>query len=246
MESCRKADMIANFETTQWSLILEAADSGHSSHMNALEQLCRRYRPPLLAFARGFGLKDQDAQDVIQSFFLHLLEKNLPSRATPELGRFRSFLLGSLRNFIHVTHRNATRERRGGPSNSHVSLQDEEHDLESQLAIDDPSPDLAFDREWAHTLIQIALDELEKEQAAQGTTERYLLLRPLLLDPEDRDAIFAELHQRFQMADGAARTALSRLRTRFRELVRAEVLRIVQDPNDVDAEITHLLQMLRV
>ncbi|MCX6857042.1 MAG: sigma-70 family RNA polymerase sigma factor [Verrucomicrobia bacterium] len=236
--------MIANFETTQWSLILEAADSGHSSHMSALEQLCRRYRPPLLAFARGFGLKDQDAQDVIQSFFLHLLEKNLPSRANPELGRFRSFLLGSLRNFIHVTHRNATRERRGGDPSTHVSLQDENHDLESELA-NEESPDLAFDREWAHTLIQIALDELEKEQATQGTTERYLLMRPLLLDPEGRDTVFAELQQRFNMADGAARTALSRLRTRFRELVRAEVLRIVQNPNDVDAEITHLLKMLR-
>jgi RNA polymerase sigma-70 factor (ECF subfamily) len=149
-----------------------------------------------------------------------------------------------LRNFIHVTHRNATRERRGGDANNHISLQDENHDLEAQLATAE-SADLAFDREWAHTLIQIALDELEKEQTVQGTNERYLLMRPLLLDPEGRDAVFAELLQRYNMADGAARTALSRLRTRFRELVRAEVLRIVQDPKDVDSEIMHLLQMLR-
>jgi RNA polymerase sigma factor (sigma-70 family) len=237
--------MIAQFETTQWSLILEAADPGRPEGVQALEQLCRRYRPPLLAYARGFGLKEQDAQDITQSFFQHLLEKNLPGRASPELGRFRSFLLTSLRNFIHVSYRNATRERRGGGDpQAHLSLQDESHDLTEQL-ISPELPEEAFDREWAQTLIHLALDALEQEQALQGTEDRFAVMRPLLLDPQHRDAVFTVLRERFGMADGAARTALSRLRTRFRELVRLEVARVVDDPAEVDAEISYLLRMLR-
>lgn len=235
--------MIAEFETTQWSLILEAGDQGGAGHLEALEQLCRRYRPPLLAFARGFGLKDQDAQDVTQAFFQHLLEKNLPSRANPELGRFRSYLLTSLKNFIHVSYRNATRERRGGDPAQHVSLHDGNHELHDHL-IADPAQDVSFDREWAHTLIRIAIDELAKEQEQQGKSERFALMRPLLLDPSGREAVFAELQARFGMAEGAARTALSRLRTRFRELVRTEVQRVVNDPAEVDAEIAYLLRVL--
>lgn len=236
--------MIAEFETTNWSLILEAADQDRESSLEALEQLCRRYRPPLLAYARGFGLKEEDAQDLTQAFFQHLLQKNLPGRASPELGRFRSFLLVSLRNFIHVTHRNATAEKRGGgEADSHVSLHDLEKDGEAQM-ISGEAPDIAFDREWAVTVIQIAMAELEAEQVAIGNAERYAVMRPQLLNPEGRDEVFAELKLRFDMSDGAARTVLSRLRARFRELVRAEVARVVDDPSEVDAEIAYLLRVL--
>jgi hypothetical protein len=102
----------------------------------------------------------------------------------------------------------------------------------------------AFDRQWARTLIQIAMDELAGEQAAQGTMDRFALMRPLLLDPSGREAVFAELQARFGMTEGATRTSLSRLRTRFREFVRIEVERVVNDPAEVDAEIAHLLSVL--
>jgi len=235
--------MLAQFETTQWTLVLQAAEMDSAEGLQALERLCRRYQPPLLAYARRFGLTEHDAQDVTQSFFQHLLEKNLPARANPAFGRFRSFLLSSLKNFIHVTHRNANREKRGADI-EHMSLETgEQTHSESLLVVDSAAS--AFDRQWAHTLIQIALDELAKEQAAQGTADRFALMRPLLLDPDGREAVFAELRARFGMADGAARTSLSRLRTRFRELVRAEVERVVNDPSEVDAEIAYLLRVLR-
>jgi RNA polymerase sigma-70 factor (ECF subfamily) len=210
--------------------------------VNALEHLCRRYQPPLLAYVRGFGLKEHDAQDVTQSFFKHLLEKNLPARANPNLGRFRSFMLVSLRNFIHVTHRNASREKRGNDI-EHVSLESAEHSHTESMLVED-SATHAFDRQWARTLIQISMDVLAGEQEAQGTTDRFALMRPLLLDPSGREAVFAELRTRFGMADGAARTCLSRLRTRFRELVRIEVERVVNDPAEADAEIAYLLRVL--
>ena len=235
--------MIAQFQTTQWTLILQAGERDSSESVQALEHLCRRYQPPLLAYVRGFGLKEHDAQDVTQSFFQHLLEKNLPARANPNLGRFRSFLLVSLRNFMHVTYRNARREKRGGNDIEHVSLESAEQSHTESMLVED-SATHAFDRQWARTLIQMAVDELAAEQAAQGTSDRFALMRPLLLDPSGREAVFAELQARFGMAEGAARTSLSRLRTRFRELVRIEVERVVNDPAEVDAEIAYLLRVL--
>lgn len=235
--------MIAQFETTQWTLILQASESESPLGMQAMEQLCRRYLPPLLAYARSFGLKEHDAQDMTQSFFQHLLEKNLPARANPDLGRFRSFLLVSLRNFMHVTHRNATRERRGGPSSEHISIEDELHQLPESL-ITETSAANAFDRQWAHTLLQISIDRLEVEQTAQGHAERFALVRPLLLSTDARDEIVTALIQDHGMSDGSARTMLSRLRARFRDIVREEVARVVNDPSEVDEEISYLLKAL--
>lgn len=235
--------MIAQFQTTQWTLILQAAEVDGPLSMQALEQLCRRYQPPLLAYARGFGLKEHDAQDMTQSFFEHLLEKNLPARANRELGRFRSFLLVSLRNFMSVTHRNATRERRGGPAAQHISIEDELHQLPESMVTDSSAAN-AFDRQWAHTLLQISIDRLEVEQSAQGHGERFALVRPLLLSTDARDEVIAALIQNHGMSDGSARTMLSRLRARFRDLVREEVTRVVNDPAEVDEEISYLLKAL--
>lgn len=235
--------MIAQFETTQWTLILEAAEVDNPMSMQALEQLCRRYQPPLLAYARGFGLREHDAQDMTQSFFQHLLEKNLPARADPALGRFRSFLLVSLRNFMCATHRNATRERRGGPDVQHVSLDDEE-DQPPELLMVETSAAKAFDRQWAHTLLQISIERLELEQSAQGHSERFALMRPLLLSADSRDEVIAALIENHGMSDGSARTMLSRLRARFRDLVREEVTRVVHDPSEVAEEISYLLTVL--
>ena len=232
------------FETTNWSLIIEAADEGREDSLQALDQLCRRYRPPLLAYSRRFGLSEPDAEDATQSFFHHFIRSNLPSRANRDLGRFRSFLMVSLRNFLNAQHRHATRERRGGGTAEHVSLDDDQHGLADQLAAED-SPELAYDREWARTLVRIAMDALAAEQAAQGKGERFELMRPMLLDPERRDEIHAELCAKHDLSDGAARVVLSRLRARFRELLRAEVARIVTTPEEMDDEIAYLASHLR-
>lgn len=235
--------MIARFETTQWTLILQAAEEDNPMGQQALEHFCRRYQPPLLAYARSFGLGEHDAQDVTQSFFQHLLEKNLPARADRALGRFRSFLLVSFRNFMSAMHRNATRQRRGGPTAEHVPLQEDLNETPDSLMVESNAAN-AFDRQWAHTLLQIAIDRLEAEQAAQGHAVRFALMRPLLLSPDSRDAVIAMLVEKHGMTDGAARTLLSRLRARFRDLVREEVQRVVNDPAEVDEEISHLLKVL--
>lgn len=163
-------------------MIFSAADPGRADSLQALEALCRRYWAPLLIYARRSGLGEQDAEDVTQSFFEHLLANNLPGKAEPALGRFRSFLMVSFRNFMHVTHRNATRMRRGGTDTAHLSLQDETHDLGERLAGERDLAEEAYDRKWAHTVVKLALDELPREQETLGKAERYKLIRPLLLE----------------------------------------------------------------
>lgn len=225
-------------------MVLDAGHSSPEASRPALEELCRLYWEPLHAFVRGHGLSIEDAEDLTQSFFAHFLEKNLPGRADPQLGRFRCFLLTAIRNFVKSAHLKAHTQRRGGFNSTHVSLQDEQFDLANELSTTD-TPDRAFERKWAHTLIQIVLDRLAAEQAELGHAARFEALSPLLLDPERGTGTQAELSQRLGMTDGAIRTTLSRLRSRFRELIRAEVARLVDDPAEVDDELTHLLRALR-
>ena len=232
------------FETTNWTLVLEAASSSDANGGYALEHLCKRYRPPLLQYARAFGLGEEDAQDVTQSFFQHLLEKNLPARAQPDLGRFRCFLLSSMRNFMRAMHRNATAEKRGGDDSEHLRLDEDSMQLHESLAVKDEAGE-SFDRSWAHALIENALNELEEEQICQGHEERFRLMRPLMMETESRERVMKEMQERFGMNEGASRTALSRLRARFREMVRFEVARVVADPAEVDDEISYLIQLLR-
>jgi DNA-directed RNA polymerase specialized sigma24 family protein len=237
--------MNPHFETTSWSMIFCAADPGRADSIQALEALCRRYWAPLVFYARRSGIREQDAEDVTQSFFEHLLAKNLPGRTEPALGRFRSFLMVSFRNFMHVTRRNATRMRRGGSDTPHLSLQDEAHDLGERLAGERDTAEEEFDRKWAHTVVKLAMDELQREQEALGKAARFELIRPLLLDPAQRGDVVEKLRQQMGICDAALRTMLSRMRARFRELVYAEVARCVDDPKSVEAEILYLLKLLR-
>ena len=141
------------FNTTCWTLILDAAKTCEIQSRPALESLCKTYWEPLYAYARSCGKTHQDAQDTTQAFFEHLLEKNLPGRVTPGLGRFRCFLLASLRNFMIAEHRNANCVKRGGEVGEHLSLEEARH-----LVATPSEAETAFDRQWAHTLIQLALD----------------------------------------------------------------------------------------
>lgn len=228
------------FNTTCWTLILDAAKTSEIQSRPALEALCTTYWEPLYAYTRSCGKTHQDAQDTTQAFFEHLLEKNLPGRVTPGLGRFRSFLLTSLRNFMIAEHRNANRLKRGGESGPHLPLEDA-YDLPATPS----EAETAFDRQWAHTLIQLALDQLAAQQMEIGNSARFAVLRPLLLEPERGAAAQTALASHLDMSEGSIRTALSRLRSTFRDIVRQQVSCIVDDPAEVDDEITHLLCSLR-
>ncbi len=232
--------MSPHFYTTCWTVVIDSAKSNPAQSRPALEALCRTYWDPLYAYVLSDGKSHEDAEDITQAFFAHLLQKNLPGGADPELGRFRTYLLASLRFFMIDYHRHATTQKRGGTSGT-LPLEGDAYPGSTG-----DSPEAAYERKWAHTLINIALDSLAAEQDKAGHGARFTLLRPLLLDPAgDRESSTAQLIALHGMTPGNIRTTLSRLRTRFREIVRQEVARLVADASEIDAEIAHLLRAMR-
>lgn len=237
--------MSADFTQTNWTLILQAADQQSAGGQKALEQLCHRYWKPLNAFVRSYGRSHHDAEDTTQAFFQHLLELKLYDRANKERGRFRTFLMTSLRNFMIREHRDASAQKRGGGQAEHVSMDLARSELESSSNSAN-APDAIFDRKWAIAVLEEAMKALEAEQTASGNAERFAVLRPLVLDHERGEAGEQDTSRRLGLSDAGVRTALSRLRARYRELVRAEVASLVDDPADVDDEIAHLMRALSV
>ena len=225
------------FVTTHWSLILRASAS-EAEVNDALETLCRLYWRPVYAFIRRRGATSHDAEDLTQSFFTFLLEKRALKSVGPEKGRFRSFLLAALVNFLHNDWDRRNALKRGGavpivPLDV-AALEDLYHDEQNQLL----PPEAVFDRRWSADMIDRALATLKNECVRAGKARLFSACEFAIsreLTPPMRAALAAELKTR----DGAARVAVFRLRRRFGELLRSEVLQIVENPGEVDEEIRH-------
>ena len=242
----RSADALEfprDFHTTRWSLVLCAggAESGESA--GALETLCRAYWYPLHAFVRRRGYEPEEARDLTQSFFAALLAKNGFGQADRERGRFRTFLLGALKHFLANEWDKARALKRGGGVTL-VSI-DERDDEDRYLhePVDDLSPEKLFDRRWAETLIELVVVRLRGEYETTGHGERFDLCKPWLMGGEG-EASYAEVAARLGIEETGVRTFVSRLRRRFRELMRAEIAQTVSGPADVDEEIRALFQAL--
>jgi DNA-directed RNA polymerase specialized sigma24 family protein len=243
MEPAVSTGRSRQFETTRWSLIVQARGDGALAR-TALETLCRVYWFPLYAFIRRSGYAQHDAEDITQAFFSHVLESDFIARAVPEKGRFRSFLLASLRNFIAKQHvRQATQKRGGGQR----AVDFDETAAEERLLLASPAtltPSELFERDWALTLLESALDRLEAEQRAMGKASLFSRLRPLLrAGPErgDYDSLSVELG----VAKGTLTVAVHRLQQRYRALVRAEIMQTLSDATDLEDELRHLFSLLR-
>lgn len=233
-----------DFATTQWSLVLRANRSSESSTV-ALQTLCERYWYPLYAYVRRRGVASHAAQDLTQEFFARLLEKNSLAAASPERGRFRAFLLTSLKNFLTNEWEKAQAQKRGGGQPA-ISLQLNLDSAESRLSLEPAhnlTPERCFERQWALLLLELVVKRLQEEQTAAGKGRQFELLKEALAGGAERlayDAIAAEL----QISAEAARQAASRLRKRYREILREEVSHTVERPEDVDDEIRSLFQVL--
>lgn len=229
----------SGFRTTRWSVVLDATGGAQSS--DALEALCRTYWFPLYAFARRQGRSHEDAQDLVQAFFARFVEKR-DWDVAPERGRFRSFLLASMRNFLaNEWHRERARKRGGGVPVVSIDA-DAERRFELEGA-DGDSPEIAFERRFALELLDRALEELASEQRRAGKERQFERLRPLIGGAAD-DVPYAALAAELATSEGALRVAVHRLRKRFGELVRRGVLELVEDPADVEDEIRALLGAL--
>lgn len=224
------------FPNTQWTLILQAASTQTSEGMAALDQLCRRYWEPLRAYVRRQGYKDADADDVTQAFFARLLEHGTHARAERERGRFRTFLLNAMQNFISNERRDATRLKRGGGVD-HASIDEVADDLSTTH-----TPETIFEKEWAQALIASALAALKAEYQSKGQGKRFELLRPLLSVRHDGD--LGSLAVQMGVTTGYLRKVLHIFRYRFGDLVREEVARLVADPAEIDDELGYLMSVL--
>lgn len=218
-------------------------DTSSTRAFDALEKLCARYWFPIYAFIRRNGHDAHQAEDLTQSFFQFLIERQMLHRARRERGRFRNFILTALANFLHNHRDHVSAAKRGG---THVTVSfDEAHGEETfaQEPHNSATADWSFERGWAVTLIRRVMETLRAEHASRGRAPVFEALQPHLTGepaPGDYERLAAQL----AMETGALKVALHRLRRRFGELLRKEVAYTVATPDEVEDEIRHLLSVL--
>jgi len=229
-----------SFPTTRWTLLAEATLHGDPEGRAGLARLCDKYRRPVVLFLASRGLTLDEADDAAQDFFLKLLESRIWKRADRNRGRFRTFLLAVLNNFLRHSARDGRRLKRGGGVTP-ISLETlEDHDV----ALDSPAEDAGvFDREWAQTLVADAMTDLELEYAGRGKGAEFALLRRYLPGPESPPR-YEEAAAELGLSLTALKAAVHRLRQRFREMLRSSVARTVSAPHEVDEELRYLAMLL--
>jgi RNA polymerase sigma-70 factor (ECF subfamily) len=232
----------AAFRTTHWSVVLAAGHSGTAEAHVALEQLCRIYFTPLYAYLRRQGFTQHDAQDLVQGLFASLLERDEFASVDRSRGKFRSFLLASLKHFVSNEQDRARALKRGGRC-SFVPLNDGQAE-EHFLAARDLSPDEIYDQSWALALIEHTVDRLRKQYAASDRAALFDALEPYLSG--DRAARpYADVAARLNLGESGVKMAVQRMRRRFGELLRNEIAQTVNRPEEVDEEIRAFFSALR-
>ena len=227
------------FVTTRWTVVLSAGRKSSPQSDQALEELCRAYWYPLYAYVRRHGHSREDAEDLTQAFFARFLEKNYLEGLNREKGKFRAFLLASLKHFLANEWDRAHRQKRGGHA-THLSLDWENAENHYHLEPADPlSPDRLYDRAWALALLEKVIARLREECAVSGRAALYEQARAFLT--VDQAAIpYADAAAALRMEEGAVRVAVHRLRRRYRELLREEIAQTLSDPAQVAEEMQAL------
>jgi RNA polymerase sigma-70 factor (ECF subfamily) len=237
----------SSFASTRWTVVRQAADSQTASHhaLSALSELCQIYWRPVYVFLRRQGIAQHDAQDLTQGFFADLIESRAYTRADPMKGRFRSFLLVTLKHFLAHTRDHDRAQKRGGGSVP-VEL-DETAISEAETyasRCNAYSADGIFDREWAASLARQALDRLEQEYELGGKGALFEALKSRLTAGESAAISYEELANRLGRTAAHLRVDVTRLRARYRVILREEVSGTVVDPRDLDEELRYLRQAM--
>lgn len=234
----------AAFQNTLWSQVFAAGQGDGPGSRQALESLCGLYWFPIYAFLRRWGHGGQDARDLTQGFFAYLLKENLLRKADPDKGRFRSFLLGTLRKFVsNQQAREQAIKRGGGACLVSVDEQTAEGRYAHEPADPELTPEKLFDRRWALEVIAEAMRRLEAEYRRAGLSAEFVLLQPYLVG--EASAGFADLAARMNKTEGTARVVVFRLRNQFRRLVRQVIADTVMDSGQVEGELQALQAALR-
>lgn len=228
---------MSRFQTTRWSLITAAAQGSPAHARAALEQLCRAYRPPVLAYIRHSGYPASDAEDLSQAFFLRFLERGWYADADPARGRFRSLLLTSLRHFLADEHARTVAAKRGGGA---IARED---DVIEDAADAGETPEQAFDRAWLGTVLARAMGRLQREWMLSGKQSQFDQLAPLLVEPGDSQALQAVAAGSGQRGNTVS-VQVHRMRKRLRQLVRLELVQTVSSREALEEELRQLRVVL--
>lgn len=228
------------FQSTHWTVILAAGQKHTPESAVALEKLCATYWFPLYAYVRRRGHSREDAEDLTQAFFAAFLARNFLEQVSAERGRFRAFLLASMKHFLANESDKSNRQKRGGGA-THLSLDWQSADTQFQVAATaEQSPDQAFDREWAVALLGKVVERLEAESVAAGRARQFAELKVFLT--AGKGALpHAAAAEALGMDEGAVRVAVHRLRKRYRELLRDEIAQTLTDPAYLEEEMRALL-----
>ena len=234
------------FDKTRWSMVLGAVQSRAPCAQKALAELCGLYWRPLYAFARRRGHSPEDAQDLVQGFFEHLIGSRGLATVERSKGRFRSFLLASFQNFITAENRRARAEKRGGRAEV---IRLDWQDAETRLVFepeDRLTPETLYDAQWALLLLRRATERLEQEHAVAGKAKTFRTLKGFLGRDVDSHApvTYEQAADALGVSVPNVTSLIHRLRRRHTQLVREEVERTVLDPAEVEAELHGLCEAL--
>jgi RNA polymerase sigma-70 factor (ECF subfamily) len=230
------------FQTTRWSVVLQAG-SGEVEHASALATLCQDYWRPVYAYIRWRGHDVDAARDLTQGFFAALLERRGLEAARRERGRFRDFLLASVKNFLsHEREREQALKRGGGRSLVRIDPDPEASFAGIPTPANHETPEKIFERRWAITLLDQTMLDLASDMKRERTSEKYEALHPFLVS--DTEPPYAELASRLKMTEPAVRVSLHRLRQRFGATLRDRVAQTLEDPGRVEDELRYLIGLV--
>jgi RNA polymerase sigma-70 factor (ECF subfamily) len=229
------------FPTTRWTLVVAAADSQRTEAHAALVSLCERYWYPLYAYVRRRGHPADQAQDLTQEFFVRVLEGRYLDRADPDKGRFRAFLLTSLKFFLADASDRSRAQKRGGGAVISLEATSGEERYQREPAHNE-TPERIFDRRWALSVLENVIQKLRDEFVQHGRMDHFDRLKGFLLDSADTP--YATLARDMGISEGALKVAVHRLRKRYRDLFRQEIAETVADAADVESELRYLAAAL--
>ncbi|MEK7794539.1 MAG: sigma-70 family RNA polymerase sigma factor [Candidatus Hydrogenedentota bacterium] len=232
------------FEPTRWSLIVAAGQRGGRDGPGALEELCKVYWAPIYAFIRRKGYSTEAAEDLTQGFLTSLIERNSLSSADPVRGKFRTFLLACVQNYLAKELRRENTEKRGGKV---IFTPLRGLDQIERLAIQaahDRTPEQSFERQWALTVLAQSLKRLEENWKKKGKAEEFEALKPVLTG-ELGKVPYGELAERLKRTPNAVKILVHRLRTNFGQVLREEIAQTLTENEDTDAELRYLLEVLQ-
>lgn len=234
-----------SFATTQWSRGLAAGGGDEPISREAIAELCQTYWYPLYAFVRRRGHSAQDAEDLTQEFFLRVMEREWIARADQTKGRFRTFLLTMLTRFLANEWDKASCQKRGGHLRQlSLTVEDAEERLLRE-PVDPGTPEQAFDRQWALTVLDRVLARLREDYVQRDQAAVFETLKPSLIG--DREAQpYQRLAEDLGMTEGSVKTAVHRLRQRYRQRLLGEIAQTVASPEEAESELRHLFRVLAV